>query len=207
MEKVTVAVRALDAIATAGLTAILESASGVTVTKNPGREPVDVVVTAFEELSSQGVDLLRAVAAELGRPIVLAVRNISEADLLVAVECQVVAIVPRTAADDGRLLAAVHTAAAGAADLPPDLLGRLVSHVERLHREVLEPGNLTASSLTSREIDVLRLMADGRDTAEIARTLRYSERTVKNIIYTITTRLQLRNRSHAVAFAMRAGVI
>jgi len=54
---------------------------------------------------------------------------------------------------------------------------------------------------------VLRLMADGMDTGEIARNLSYSERTVKNIIYAITTRLSLRNRSHAVAYAMRAGVI
>ncbi|WP_410611333.1 response regulator transcription factor [Amycolatopsis sp. lyj-109] len=207
MEKVNVAVRALDPITVAGLTAILGSSPGVTVVASPGREHVDVVVAAFDEISSRGIDLLRGTAAELGRPIVLAVRNITEADLLVAVECRVMAIVSRSAAADGRLIAGVHAAAAGAADLPPDLLGKLVGHMERLHREVLEPSNLTASSLSSREIDVLRLMADGLDTVEIARALRYSERTVKNIIYTVTSRLQLRNRSHAVAFAMRAGVI
>jgi DNA-binding NarL/FixJ family response regulator len=207
MANIHVAVRALDPITVAGLTTILGSAPEVTVAANPERERVDVVVAAFDEMSTRGADLLRAVAADLARPIVLAVRNITEADLLVAVECRVVAIVPRSAAADGRLIAGVHAAAAGGADLPADLLGKLVSHMERLHREVLEPSNLTASSLSSREIDVLRLMADGLDTTEIAHTLRYSERTVKNIIYTITSRLQLRNRSHAVAFAMRAGVI
>ncbi|SEF27752.1 DNA-binding response regulator, NarL/FixJ family, contains REC and HTH domains [Amycolatopsis pretoriensis] len=207
MENVSVAVRALDPITVAGLTTILGSDPGVTVTTSREREHVDVVVAAFEEISCQGMDLLRAAAADLGRPIVLAVRNITEADLLVAVECRVMAIVSRGGAADGRLVAAVRAAAAGTADLPPDLMGRLVDHMERLHREVLEPSNLTASSLSSREIDVLRLMADGLDTAEIARTLRYSERTVKNIVYTVTSRLQLRNRAHAVAFAMRAGVI
>ncbi len=54
---------------------------------------------------------------------------------------------------------------------------------------------------------MLRLMADGMDTAEIAQKLCYSERTVKNVIYGVTSRLNLRNRPHAVAYAMRAGAI
>ncbi len=45
------------------------------------------------------------------------------------------------------------------------------------------------------------------DTAEIARTLSYSERTVKNVLHDVTTRRQLRNRSHAVAYALRQGLI
>ena len=61
--------------------------------------------------------------------------------------------------------------------------------------------------LTPREIDVLRLMADGLDTNEIAGELCYSERTVKNVIYGVTHRLKLRNRSHAVAYALRTGMI
>jgi DNA-binding NarL/FixJ family response regulator len=186
-----------------GLTTILESAPGITMTANPGHEPVDVVVVALDEMSSRGVDLLRKVASDPGRPVVLIARNITAANLLVAVECRVVAIVPPRAVTDDRLVTAVHTAAAaGGVDLPGDLLDKLVSHTKQLHREVLEPGNLTASSSTSREIDVLRLTADDLDTVEIARALSYPERTVKNIVYTITSRLQLRNRSHAVAFAM-----
>jgi DNA-binding NarL/FixJ family response regulator len=50
-------------------------------------------------------------------------------------------------------------------------------------------------------------MADGLDTGEIAGELCYSERTVKNVIYEMTSRLNLRNRPHAVAYAMQAGVI
>jgi hypothetical protein len=51
------------------------------------------------------------------------------------------------------------------------------------------------------------LLAEGYDTAAIAETLAYSERTIKNVIHDVTSRLHLRNRSHAVAFAMRTGVI
>jgi DNA-binding CsgD family transcriptional regulator len=53
----------------------------------------------------------------------------------------------------------------------------------------------------------LKLVASGHDTAEIAGRLCYSQRTVKNILHDVTTRLQLRNRSHAVAYAVREGLI
>lgn len=62
-------------------------------------------------------------------------------------------------------------------------------------------------SLRSREVAVLQLVAEGYDTAEIARTLSYSERTIKKVLHDMTKRLQLRNRSHAVAYAVRAGFI
>ena len=50
-------------------------------------------------------------------------------------------------------------------------------------------------------------MADGLDTTEITEKLSYSERTARNALYGIMGRLNLRSRSHAVAYAMHAGVI
>jgi DNA-binding NarL/FixJ family response regulator len=61
--------------------------------------------------------------------------------------------------------------------------------------------------LTDREIKVLKLLADGLDTAEVGRRLFYSERTVKNIVHDVTSRLNLRNRTQAVAYALRQGLI
>lgn len=61
--------------------------------------------------------------------------------------------------------------------------------------------------LDARQLTALRLLADGLDTREIARHLCYSERTVKSIIGTITDRLGVRNRTHAVAHALRHGLI
>jgi len=54
---------------------------------------------------------------------------------------------------------------------------------------------------------VLRLVADGLETSEIASRLSYSERTIKKVLHEVMTRLQLRNRSHAVAYALRNGLI
>ena len=54
---------------------------------------------------------------------------------------------------------------------------------------------------------MLTLLADGHDTAEVGRRLFYSERTVKNVVHDVTSRFDLRNRTHAVAYAIREGYI
>ena len=72
---------------------------------------------------------------------------------------------------------------------------------------MLAPRGLTFSGLTDREVRVLRLLAEGFDTAEVGRQLFLSERTVKNVVHDVTSRLNLRNRTHAVAYALRQGLI
>ena len=54
---------------------------------------------------------------------------------------------------------------------------------------------------------MLRLVAEGCSTADIALKLAYSDRTIKNILHSVMTRLNLRTRSQAVAYAMRQGLI
>ncbi len=69
------------------------------------------------------------------------------------------------------------------------------------------PAQLTFGGLTQRELTVLRLIAEGYSTSEIATQMAYSERTIKNAIHDLVSRFQLRNRSHAVAYAVRQGLI
>ncbi|MER5850530.1 LuxR C-terminal-related transcriptional regulator, partial [Streptomyces sp. NPDC002012] len=96
---------------------------------------------------------------------------------------------------------------AGDGYMPPNLLGALMSEVGTLQENVLLPQGRHFSGLSAREIDVLRLVAEGHDTEVIATKLAYSERTIKNALQGVMTRYQLRNRSRAVAFAMRQGLI
>ncbi|BCJ56870.1 hypothetical protein Jiend_02920 [Micromonospora endophytica] len=113
----------------------------------------------------------------------------------------------RSEASADRLVAVIQAADAGEGAVPPDLLGRLLQQVGALQREVLGPRGLTFAGLAEREVEVLRLVADGFDTAEIATKLSYSQRTIKNILHDVTNRLHLRNRCHAVAYALRNGLI
>lgn len=59
--------------------------------------------------------------------------------------------------------------------------------------------------LVERETEVLRRIADGENSDEIARAMGWSERTVKNIVHDICTKLGARNRAHAIAIAIRLG--
>ncbi|MEV0084166.1 response regulator transcription factor [Saccharopolyspora sp. NPDC050642] len=205
MDRVRVAVQAADPITLAGLVSCLKSWSELFVVPSPAE--ADVVVFAADRVSAQVLADLRVSAQQVSVPRVLVANELDPSDVLRAVEARVVAVLPRIAATGTRLINSVVAAARGGAVMPPDLLGELLKQVDHLQREVLTPRGLNASGLTSREVDVLRLMADGLDTVEIAEKLCYSERTVKNVIYGVTNRLNLRNRPHAVAFAMRAGAI
>ena len=97
----------------------------------------------------------------------------------------------RSDATPERLADVLVRIATGDGEVPSDLLARLLDQVGRLQRQVLAPRGLVFSGLNDRETSVLRLVADGLDTAEIATQLAYSERTVKYVLHDVTTRLQL----------------
>ncbi|WP_134667263.1 MULTISPECIES: helix-turn-helix transcriptional regulator [Amycolatopsis] len=85
---------------------------------------------------------------------------------------------------------------------------RLTNEFHTSEGEVRYPrGFLDRHRLQSREVEILGLLADGFGTVEIADRMAYSERTIKNIISTLLVRFDLRNRSHAVAYALRTGII
>jgi DNA-binding NarL/FixJ family response regulator len=156
-----------------------------------------------------GEPALRAVRAlrQRGTSVVLVVVELDDAALVAAIEAGIAALVRRAEATPERLVTVIRAAAAGEAAVPPDLLGRLLNQVGQLQRQVLAPRGLSFAVLADREVEVLRLVAEGLDTAEIASRLSYSQRTIKTVLHDVTARLNLRNRSHAVAYALREGLI
>ena len=200
MRKIAVRPMAQDPVSLAGLSAILGRRSQLTLVFQSG-QPVNVVVFAVETLLPSDVAELRAARAE-GSPVVLLARGIEDASLMTLVECGVVAFLDRSSASEDELTDAVVAAAAGEGVMSKQDLGRLLGLVRKA--QTTAPGAL---GLSARETDILRLIADGFDTSEVARELAYSESTVKHALQELTTRLQLRNRCHAVAFALRAGLI
>ena len=169
--------------------------------------PPVVALVAVDSLDSGAVQVLRAATQRGCRRTVLIGSTIDDDALMTAVELGVSGVLRRTEATADRIVHLLQAAAAGDGSLPPDLLGRLLGQVSRMQRPVLAPSGLSHTGLSDRETQVLRLVADGKDTQEIARELSYSERTVKNVLHDVTSRLQLKNRSHAVAYALREGLI
>jgi DNA-binding NarL/FixJ family response regulator len=205
-EQLTVYVHADDPILRAGLASQLRPRPEVKVidAPEPGRTSVALVVA--DRVAEPTLRTLRSLQ-RVGARLVLVVAELDDADLVASVEAGVAGVVRRAEASPDRLVNVVQAAAVGDGALPPDLLGRLLNQVGKLQRQVLWPRGLTFGGLAEREIEVLRLVADGLDTAEIAAKLSYSQRTIKNILHDITSRLHLRNRSHAVAYALRHGLI
>lgn len=195
---IRVSVRAADPLTRAGLRSELQHEAGVSLHDDPADAEVVVAVA-----DSPIRDLLTASNAQL----VLVADQPRQAELLAAVEHGLAVLVPRAEATTPRLLRAITDAHRGLGDVPPEQLGHLLSGLAQLHREILAPRDLTLAGLSHRETDVLRLLAEGSDTAQIAARLSYSERTVKNILQGVLGRLDLRNRTHAVAHAIRLGLI
>jgi DNA-binding NarL/FixJ family response regulator len=95
---------------------------------------------------------------------------------------------------------------AGDALLAPEITRRLLDHfAARPPRTAGIPPDF--ADLSGRELEVLRLMADGRSNGEIADDLFLSEATVKTHVTHILTKLRLRDRVQAVALAYRTGLM
>ena len=194
-----------DPISQAGVISQLRMRPEIRIVDSADQAAVAVIIA--DQVDETTTRELRSMRKD-GRPrLMLVATTVDDAALVAAAEAGVGGLLRRSDASADLLIRTIVRVASGEGEVPPDLLGRLLEQVGRLQRQVLAPRGLTFTGLTPRETQVLRLVADGHDTSEIALQLCYSERTVKNVLHDLTTRLQLRNRSHAVAYAVREGLI
>lgn len=205
-ERIPVYLAAGDAISRDGIASQLRG-QGVELVDERRLDDRSVAVLIVDELDDQAIRDIRALRRQSVRSVVVVATRIEDAGLLAAAEAGANGMLQRAQSTPQNLLNSIQAAASGEGCLPPDLLGRLLSQVGRLQRHVLAPRGLTFSGLTEREVKVLRLLAEGMDTTEVGRQLFLSERTVKNAVHDVMSRLNLRNRTHAVAYALRQGLI
>jgi DNA-binding NarL/FixJ family response regulator len=192
MTETRVAPLASDPIMLAGLSVLLNADSRLTVLQAGRHNEAEAFVFATGRADHRTLESLRAHSGRLSAPVVVIAGKYFGEDLKDLAACGVVTVLPHEAV--------------GA-------LGDAVLAAARNSREVaLDPYDVlteTRNSLSfdSREIEIVRLLAEGRTTGSISLELCYSERTVKNQIQIMTTRLGLRNRYQLVAYLVRSGVI
>ena len=130
--------------------------------------------------------------------------DLTEESVLSALQAGAVGYLRKDTLTTETLASAVRAAANGTGVMEPGLLGNLL---KGLSADSLDPARPATARLTDREQQVLALIAAGHPTREVAQQLCYSERTVKNVLHDVVTKLNARSRSQAVAFAVREGLI
>ncbi len=143
-----------------------------------------------------GADATRRIRALAGGPAVLVLTNYdTDGDILGAVEAGASGYLLKDAPPD-ELVAALRAAAAGETALAPAIAGRLLARMRS-----------PQPTLSARETEVLRLVADGATNNDIAAGLHISDATVKSHLVHIDTKLGVSSRTAAVAAAPGSGIL
>lgn len=206
-ERIPVYVTAADPILDTGVSSQLRGRPEVILLHSVLEHPDAVCVVVSDVVDAAALRLVRELRGQGMRQIIFVLSTVDDSSLLTAIEAGVCGMVARIEATPERLVTAIRHAAAMGGVLSPKLLGRLLEQVNRLQNQVLAPKGLRLTGLSDREADVLRMISQGMEIREIAEKLSYSERTIKNTLHDVVNRFQLRNRAHAVAFALREGMI
>jgi DNA-binding NarL/FixJ family response regulator len=149
-----------------------------------------------------GPDFLGAVGEATGARVVVCSSLCNEDAVLSALQAGAAGVLRKETLTTESLASAVRAAADGTGVVTSDLLRELLDGLAPDGYE--KPA---AARLTDREQRVLSLIAAGHPTREVAQQLCYSERTVKNVLHDVVTKLNARSRSQAVAHAVREGLI
>ncbi|MBB4927254.1 helix-turn-helix transcriptional regulator [Kitasatospora kifunensis] len=203
-EQLRVQVDANDAAVREAVVGKLRHGGIVTVCDRE-RGPGTVVVAAGGTVD-EAIDACRSTLRGGEYRLLVVADVLSRGGVLRGVRVGARAMLQSTQATPERLVAAVHSAHHGEGRLPYGVLVTLLGGAAEARAAAPQPAP-GAVPLTVRQTEVLSLMAEGHGNAAIARALSCSEHTVKNVIYELMARLQVRNRAHAVAHAVRSGLI
>ena len=154
-----------------------------------------------DHLMPGGPDFVGAAGESTGARVIVCSSHCAEDAVLAALQAGAVGVLRKDTLTTDSLATAVRAAANGTGVVTPELLRELLDGLAAgLERPVVP-------RLTDREQQVLALIAEGHPTREVAEQLCYSERTVKNVLHDVVTKLGARSRSQAVAHAVREGLI
>ena len=181
-----------------------EAESGEAALPLVERRQPDVVVMDLHMPGMSGAEAAHLVRESSPRTaVVMLTVSAAEDDIIDALEAGAVGYLLKDAEGE-EILRAVMAAAQGGSILSPGVARTVVNRARRLRSE---DGLGTDVDLSERESEVLRLLAEGKDNAEIAAELFLSVGTVKNTVSTLLNKLGATNRLQAAIKAVRHGLI
>lgn len=180
------------------LEVVAEAADGAEALRLARQFHPDVVLMDLLMPEMDGIAATREIRRELPDTEVLALTSVLEdASVVNAVRAGAIGyLLKNTEADE--LCRAIKAAAAGQVQLSPEAAARLM-------REVRAPES--PESLTGRETDVLRLLAEGKANKEIALALSIGVKTVKTHVSNILAKLGVQSRTQAALYAAKIGLV
>jgi len=166
----------------------------------------DVVVMDLNMPGMTGVEATRQIAsvAPLARVLVLTISD-QDGDVLDAILAGACGYLLKDSSI-GELMQGIRSAAVGESLISPTIASKVLQRV-RASSPMPDIAEQIQTQLSEREIEVLKLIANGRDNADIAGQLHISPKTVKNHISNILMKLQIENRIQAAVYAVRSGLV
>ena len=188
-----------------GLQIVGEAANGMDGIRLVRELAPDIVVMDLNMPGMTGVEATREITsfAPLTRVLVLTISDQNEdvMDAIVAGACGY--LVKDSSIQE--LIRGITAAAVGESLISPPIAAKVL---ERVRAVTLDQGAQTIrAELSERELEVLRLIANGKDNSQIAAALHISPKTVKNHISNILMKLQIENRIQAAVYAVRSGIV
>jgi DNA-binding NarL/FixJ family response regulator len=187
-----------------GVQIVAEASEGATALSLVRELAPDVVVMDLNMPGMNGIEATREIArlAPLTRVVVLTISD-QDADVMDAILAGACGYLLKDSSIQD-LMQGIRAASVGEALISPHIASKVL---QRIRATGVETDAVSKPELSDRETEVLRLIANGKDNAEIARDLHISPKTVKNHISNILMKLQIENRIQAAVYAVRRGLV